>query len=43
MDKWIISKLNTLVKEVDSKLDNYDITGAAIEIEEFTDELSIGM
>ncbi len=40
MDKWIISKLNTLVKEVDSKLDNYDITGAAIEIEEFTDELS---
>ena len=40
MDKWIISKLNTLVKEVDNKLENYDITGAAIEIEEFTDELS---
>lgn len=40
MDKWIISKLNTLVKEVDTKLDNYDITGAALLIEEFTDELS---
>lgn len=40
MDKWIISKLNTLVKEVDNKLENYDITGAAIKIEEFTDELS---
>ena len=40
MDKWIMSKLNTLVKDVDSKLDSYDITGAALQIEEFTDELS---
>ena len=40
MDKWIISKLNTLVKEVDEKLDKYDITSAAIQIGEFTDELS---
>ena len=40
MDKWIISKLNTLVKEVDKKLDGYDITSAAILIENFTDELS---
>ena len=40
MDKWIISKLNTLVKEVANKLDNYDITGSAIQIENFTDELS---
>lgn len=40
MDKWIISKLNTLVKEVDEKLDKYDITSAAITIENFTDELS---
>ena len=40
MDKWIISKLNTLVKEVDNKLDNYDITNAALKIESFTDELS---
>lgn len=40
MDKWIISKLNTLVKEVDEKLANYDITNAALIIESFTDELS---
>ena len=40
MDKWIISKLNTLVKEVDEKLDKYDITSAAIQIGDFTDELS---
>lgn len=40
MDKWIISKLNTLVKEVDEKLEKYDITSAALQIEEFTDSLS---
>ena len=40
MDKWIISKLNTLVKEVADKLDSYDITGAALLIEDFTDQLS---
>ena len=40
MDKWVISKLNTLVKEVAEKLDKYDITGAALQIEDFTDELS---
>ena len=40
MDRWIISKLNSLIKSVDDKLDHYDITNAAIEIGEFTDELS---
>ena len=40
MDKWIISKLNTLAKEVDEKLAHYDITSAALQIEGFTDELS---
>lgn len=40
MDKWILSKLNTLIKEVDDKLEHYDITGAALQIESFTDELS---
>ena len=40
MDRWIISKLNTLVQEVDDKLEHYDITAAALKIEEFTDELS---
>lgn len=40
MDRWIISKLNTLVKTVDEKLDAYDITGAGNDIEAFTEELS---
>lgn len=40
MDQWIISKLHTLVKTVGEKLENYDITGAALLIERFTDELS---
>ena len=40
MDKWIISKLNTLVKEIDEKLEKYEITSAALQIETFTDELS---
>ena len=40
MDKWIMSKLNTLVKDVDVKLNSYDITSAALAIENFTDELS---
>ena len=40
MDKWILSKLNTLILEVAEKLDKYDITGAAIKIEDFTDSLS---
>ena len=40
MDKWIMSKLNTLIKTVDEKLNSYDITAAALSIEEFTDELS---
>ena len=40
MDKWIMSKLNTLVKDIDDKLDKYDVTNSAIELGEFVDELS---
>lgn len=40
MDKWIMSRLNTLVKTVDENLANYRITQAALSIEEFVDELS---
>ncbi len=40
MDKWILSKMYSLIKEVDEKLEKYDITSAALEIENFTDELS---
>ncbi|MBU5486186.1 isoleucine--tRNA ligase [Clostridium sp. MSJ-11] len=40
MDKWIISKLNTLIKEVGEHMDSYRITQASLAIEEFVDELS---
>lgn len=40
MDKWIISKLNTMIYKVGEDLDAYDITGAAELIGDFTDELS---
>ncbi len=40
MDKWILSRLNTLVRQVGDRLDHYDITGAGLAIEDFTDELS---
>ncbi|SHK45540.1 Isoleucyl-tRNA synthetase [Hathewaya proteolytica DSM 3090] len=40
MDKWIISKLYSLNKSIDGHLNNYEITQAAVEIEEFVDELS---
>ncbi len=40
MDKWLISKLNTLIKTVDEYLSDYKITESARVISEFTDELS---
>ncbi len=40
MDKWITSKLNSLIENVENSLDSYDITNAANLIDEFTDELS---
>ncbi|PIS39468.1 MAG: isoleucine--tRNA ligase [Candidatus Nealsonbacteria bacterium CG08_land_8_20_14_0_20_38_20] len=36
LDKWIISRLNSLILEATQKLDKYDITGAARAIEGFT-------
>jgi isoleucyl-tRNA synthetase len=40
MDKWLLSKLNTLVKSVDEQLDNYRITEGARLLADFVDELS---
>ena len=40
MDKWLLSKLNTLVKTVDNYLENYKITETARVLEDFVDELS---
>lgn len=40
MDKWILSKLNTLVKTVDNNLAEYKITETSRILEDFVDELS---
>ena len=40
MDKWILSKLNTLCEEVDKGLDNYEICESARAIQDFSDILS---
>ncbi len=40
MDKWLFSKLNTLIKEVDSNLENYKITESSRALATFVDELS---
>lgn len=40
MDKWILSKLHTLIGIVDKNLENYRITESARAIEDFVDELS---
>ena len=40
MDRWILSRLNTLVKDVDTMLAQYNITDSAREIQDFVDVLS---
>ena len=40
MDKWLLSKLSTLIKTVDTDLDTYKITETARALDNFVDELS---
>lgn len=40
MDKWLLSKLNTLVKEVDDDMENYRLPEAARALDGFVDEMS---
>ena len=40
MDKWVLSKLNTLVKTVDNGLADYNIFDSARALSAFTDDLS---
>ena len=40
MDRWILSRLHSLIKEVDTRLEKYDILYAARALQDFTDELS---
>ena len=40
MDKWVLSKLNTLIKTVDEGLATYNIFDSARALQSFTDDLS---
>ena len=40
MDKWLLSKLNSVVKAVDNNLDTYKIPEAARALAEFVDDMS---
>ena len=40
MDKWLLSKMNTMVKDVDNNLANYRIPEAARALQEFVDDMS---
>ncbi len=40
MDKWLLSRLNTLVKTVDESLEHYRIPEAARALDDFVDEMS---
>ena len=40
MDKWLLSKLNTLIQTVDDNLENYRIPEAARALDDFVDEMS---
>ena len=40
MDKWLLSKLNTVIQTVDDNLSNYRIPEAARALQEFVDDMS---
>ena len=40
MDKWLLSKLNTLIKTVDDNLDHYRIPESARALQDFVDDMS---
>ncbi|NTW44240.1 MAG: class I tRNA ligase family protein, partial [Anaerolineaceae bacterium] len=40
LDRWVLSSLNTLIRDVTEALENYDVLGATRPIEGFVDQLS---
>ena len=40
MDKWLLSRMNTMIKKTDEDLNEYKITEAAVVLENFVDEMS---
>ena len=40
LDRWILSELNVLVREVTAAMENYDVNGATRPVQEFVESLS---
>ena len=40
MDKWLLSRMNTMIRKTDEDLNEYKITEAAVVLENFVDEMS---
>jgi isoleucyl-tRNA synthetase len=40
MDKWLLSRLNSLIKTVDTSLSQYELTESARALDQFVDDLS---
>ena len=40
MDRWVLSRMHSLIAQVDTKMTEYDITGASRLMQDFVDELS---
>ena len=40
MDRWVLSRLHSLIAQVDEKMTSYDITGSSRLMQDFVDELS---
>ena len=40
MDRWVLSRLHTLIAQVDERMTGYDITGSSRLMQDFVDELS---
>ena len=40
IDRWLVSRLNALIRDVTAMMDEYDVTGAGRAIENFCDDLS---
>lgn len=40
MDRWVLSRMHTLIAQIDEKMNAYDITGSSRLMQDFVDELS---
>ena len=40
LDRWIVSRLNSVIKACDTHYENYDVASVVVEVEEYFDDLS---